>query len=268
VSLGSVQTASTLGKGNFQGGVELTGEALFLTDSRLSSSSGFGTSIAYPTVNFAFRFGLTDSIDIGVRTGSTLLELQSKFLISDPNNPSFALSIAPALSGYFFSLGGVTAGGLNIPIPLLIGLKFGDHELVFGPRILNQIVLAGANTSSGSAGGGGYALSAGASVGFAARLGDYFILMPEAAIGVPLFTTVAASGGGQSVSQSQVNPGELQFSFTLGGVFGKMRRNTQASESSPPPPPPPPDSPPPPMPLPNPEGAPPPPPPPPPPPAT
>ncbi len=92
LSIGGVQRAETLGKGHFQ--IALEGGGLASLDR---------SPTLQPTVDVAGRYGVHDRIDLGVRIGSTGLELQSKFLLNEPSG-STLVSLAPALPGIF--LGG------------------------------------------------------------------------------------------------------------------------------------------------------------------
>lgn len=208
VSIGGVQTADTLGKGNFQFAVEpgVWGAAAIAED-----VDGF----LLPHVDFTARYGVTDSVDIGARFGSSLLELQTKFLLTDVNDTGKAISIAPSLVGVFFGAGDDAAGYANVNIPVLIGLKTsGGSELVFGPRISDIIVFGSGNGDGGAAN----LLSVGASIGYAARVSEGFRLMPEVAVLVPVLGT--ATGGGDAVAG--FNGGLIQFK--LGMLFGAGRR--------------------------------------------
>lgn len=208
VSIGGVQTADTLGKGNFQFAVEpgVWGAAAIAED-----VDGF----LLPHVDFTARYGVTDSVDIGARFGSSLLELQTKFLLTDVNDTGKAISIAPSLVGVFFGAGDDAAGYANVNIPVLIGLKTsGGSELVFGPRISDIIVFGSGNGDGGAAN----LLSVGASIGYAARVSEGFRLMPEVAVLVPVLGT--ATGGGDAVAG--FNGGLIQFK--LGLLFGAGRR--------------------------------------------
>jgi hypothetical protein len=239
LSHGMKQTASTMGKGNVAGGVELDVDGIVFTGLG-------GGNLFYPKFNGHVRFGLTDKLDLGVRAGSTLLEVQGKYMFTSPDSEFLVVSLSPALSGYFFTLGGTSAGAINIPITGLIGLKLGDHELVFGPRLTNQIVflnLAGMGNVTG------YVLSLGLSVGFALRLADFFMLIPEIAFTYPTVATLAASAGNMGGVGSVAGLNTFYVSFGLGATFGKFKPVKGAPkpalppeeyENIPPPPPPPP----------------------------
>jgi hypothetical protein len=229
-SLGRMETASTLGKGNVVGGVETTGYLDYYFDPAVPAQTGLTNPIIYPQVNGFVRFGLTDRFDLGLRGGSTLLEIETKVMFTDPDSALLALSLAPSLMGFY--LPSVTSAGqttpaiglIGIPIPLLIGLKLGGHELVFGPRVVNQIVFYNDGRQSG-----GYVLSVGTSVGFAARITQSFVLMPEISMLMPVFVSAATPFGTASVA----GVGSIAFSAGLSCTFGKMK--PRPGDATPPP---------------------------------
>jgi hypothetical protein len=216
IAIGGVQTADTLGKGNFQFAVE---PGLWGVAAITQNVDG----VILPHVDFAARYGVSDSVDIGARFGSSLLELQGKFLLTDPNDPGKAISLAPTVAGIFVGAGEGAAGYANVALPLLIGLKTsGGSEFVLGPRINDTIIFAGGGGNSGMTN----SLSVGASIGYAARVGEGFRIMPEVALLVPLLT--AASVNGNSDAVSGFNAGLIQFKVGL--LFGRGRKAAAATE--------------------------------------
>jgi hypothetical protein len=235
--MGSVQRAETLGKGNFEFGVEPGTWIGIVTNQALGDSN-----VYLPAFNLSARFGLSDRVDLGVKTGTTGLEGNAKFMLTDPAN-NFVISLAPSIggAGIAASSGGTSAavGFVNIAVPVLIGLKFGEHELTFGPRLNNFLVFAGAGTSSGVV----YSFLPGVSVGFAARITDFFELMPEVAFGFPVAGAGTATSGGQSGSVAAITAGNSAIlTFTVGVKFGRLKKHganaEPPAETSPPPPPP------------------------------
>lgn len=235
IAMGSAQKADTLGKGHVQFGIE---------PGAIGGTVGnqFGV---LPDFNAAVRFGVTDTIDLGLRAGTTLLELQTKFLLTDPSNESLAISLAPSINGIYLGIGGggtSTGGGMvNVQIPALVGVKFGSgSELVVGPRINNMMLFGGASNGTSSSSSLIYQLTAGASLGVALQLTDFFALMPEVSFMVPLVTTARATSG--STSGGAIGgPGQgVAFGFHLNFLLGRGRTAETAPSDLPPPPPPPP----------------------------
>ncbi len=215
VSISHVQTADTLGEGHFQFAIEpgAAGAAV------LSSSDVGGGSIYYPHVDLALRYGITDRVDLGVRFGSSLVELQSKFLLTSPEDPTKAISLAPSLMGLFLGSGENDALGsyINVAVPVLVGLKSsGGSEFVLGPRVTLTNLSLGAGSSSGSV----TIISAGASVGYALRVSEGFRLMPEIGVSIPLVGSVDTNTTDSEVL-SGFDGGFLQFK--LGFLFGAGR---------------------------------------------
>lgn len=209
MAIGAVQTAQTLGEGNYEVSIE---PGAYGAAARGENYTTFST-------NVAFRFGITDRFDLGARVGSTLAEVQTKILLSDPDNDSFALSLAPAIGGFGFGAGGASIGVLNIPIPVLIGFKFGQHELTLGPRIQNVVLFGSASSGSASADAGVYVLMAGGSVGFAAQIAERFRLLPEISVAAPILGSASASAGGSSTGTSSglvTEAGGLLYMGNLG----------------------------------------------------
>ncbi len=222
MAIGAVQTAQTLGEGNYEVAIE---------PGAYGVAAG-GENYTTFSMNVGFRFGVTDRFDIGGRVGTTLGEVQTKFLLSDPDNDSFALSIAPAIGGFGFGTGVGSVGVLNIPVPVLIGFKFGDHELTLGPRIQNLILFGSASAGSTDASAGVYVLMAGGSVGFAAQLGSRFRLLPEIAVAAPIFGSASGSAGGASSSSSGLvtEVGGLLYMGNLGFQITSPRKKRKSKE--------------------------------------
>ena len=104
-----------------------------------------------------------------------------------------------------------------------MGLKTrGGSELVFGPRLANATFFG----VSGEGGGVVNIVSAGASVGYAARLGKSFRLMPELAVLVPLVGASALDDG----SDAAVGFSGGMVQLKVGFIFGEGRRPVALDE--------------------------------------
>lgn len=229
MAIGAVQTAQTLGQGNYEVSIEPGVYGVAVN----------GQTPTFFSMNVGARFGITDRFDLGGRVGTTFGEVQTKILLSDPANENFALSLAPAIGGFGVGTGVASVGVLNIPLPVLIGFKFGQHELTLGPRLQNMVVFGSAGTSSDNASAAVYVLMAGASVGFAAQLADRFRLLPEIAIAGPVFTSATASVNGGSQSQSGsasgfvTDVGGLLFMGNLGFQITSPRKKREPQTTPP-----------------------------------
>jgi hypothetical protein len=245
-SLGNVQRADTVGDGNTEFALE---------PGAWGAVSGAGPTMI-PHLDLAVRHGVTERVDVGARFGWSLLEVQGKFLLTEPSDPAKAISLAPTLGGLVIGGLGAGAGLLNIGFPVLIGFKLGGgNELILGPRLQTWLLF-------GAAGGSGAVatlLAPGATIGFAAPVGDMTTLLPELAVVVPALNAGNFSG----VSLPGASGAFIQFK--LGILFGQTKhtpgkpvapRPSPFGPSTPvgpppaypPPPPPPVDAPPPPMP--------------------
>jgi hypothetical protein len=205
-SIGAVQTADTLGKGNLQVALEPGAQISIAT-------RGTPGSFGYPHPDVSLRYGLSDRIDLGGRIGYSMLELQGKFLLTQPGAPGLVASLAPTVGGLAVPAGGSNVGLLSFALPVLLGIKhLQGNELTFGVRLQGLLVAAG---SSGHGSASVFGLGAGASVGYSLRLGERFGLIPEVAVLYPL-TVVGTSGGAAGLGSAIVQ-------FKLGVVYGRQR---------------------------------------------
>ncbi|MDP3235416.1 MAG: hypothetical protein Q8N26_21720 [Myxococcales bacterium] len=233
-SVGNVQRADTIGKGNFQVGLE--------PGVQVAQVTGVGT-IPFPHLDASFRFGVSESVDIGLRAGWSFLEAQGKFLVTKPGDPKLAVSIAPTFGGIALGASGSTIGILHFALPALIGFKFGDNELVLGPRLQGYYVFG----SAASGGAGALLLGTGGTVGYAFQVSETVAIMPELGVVVPVF---AAAGSTGTMGASGFGIGGVVGQFKLGILIGKRRKALDADDLTPPPPPPnEPSAPPPPLPV-------------------
>lgn len=223
VSISHVQTADTLGKGRFQFAMEpgLAGAAVFAGD-----NSGV---VPYPHVDLAMRYGVTDRVDLGVRFGSSLVELQSKFLLTSPENPDKAISVAPSVMTVFLGSDEEDADNsryTNLALPVLIGFKTdGGSELVVGPRAILTRVSSQTDGVSSSAN----LISIGGSVGYALRVANGFRVMPEVGVSYPVVGSV--NDGSDSKAIAGFTGGMVQFK--LGLLFGAGRPIRKSEEAPP-----------------------------------
>lgn len=222
-SISNVQMADTLGKGNFQVGIE---------PGVWGAASGQGTAFI-PHVDGAVRFGVSEGVDLGVRAGFSLVEFQSKFLFTKPGDRHLAISLAPTIGGFVGGGGTSTAAWLNIGVPLLIGIKLpGGSEFVIGPRLQNLVVWG---SSTGSGGGSAiYGLAVGSSLGFAWRISDSFGIMPEVSAVYPVVG--AANFAGLTQASSGFNAGLAIVQVKLGFLVGRFRPLNDDLQQGPPPP--------------------------------
>ncbi|MCA3014885.1 MAG: hypothetical protein INH41_21070 [Myxococcaceae bacterium] len=231
-SIGNVQRADTLGRGNYQVGLEPGVQAIV-------TQAG---AAPYPHLDASFRYGITDGIDLGLRGGWSFLEAQGKFLLTKPTDPKLAISLAPTVGGIAVGAAGATVGLLNFSVPLLIGLKgeprqfsrlggmVAGNELVIGPR-LQGYYLFGSSAGSGSA--GALVLAPGVTLGYAIQVSETLCILPELAIVVPAFATAGATS---IPGQSGFGIGGALVQLKLGILIGKGRTVAEPDEDLTPPP--------------------------------
>ncbi len=235
LSMGTVQTASTLGKGNFQISAE---PGIYGADTGPVGSGGAGQA-SVPHFDVAFRYGVTDRFDIGVRSGWSLFELQTKFLFTPPEARTLAVSLAPTLGGIFLGGGsGATAATtsyFNLAVPLLFGIKhFRANEFVFGLRLNNMLFAVGDSTGSVVV----YKALVGGTIGYQFAIGEIFKMLPELAINVP----VASSSSIGASAIAGAGFGGVVWQLKVGLMFGRSRKQVfEPTEIGPPPPMPPPE---------------------------
>lgn len=230
LSMGNVQTASTLGKGNFQVSAEpgMYGAA---------PSAVAPQQDPIPHFDVSFRYGVTDRFDLGVRTGWSLIEAQTKFLLSPPEHEWLAVAVAPTLGAAF--LGGGSASGpqatitsFNLAVPILFGIKhLRGNEAVFGPRFNNLVFAYGDGTGSLTV----YSLGVGATFGYAFAIGDIFKILPELAFSVP---TVATGGNPGRAVVAAAGFGGVIVQLKVGLIFGRSKFKPEPMPPPPPMPPP------------------------------
>lgn len=137
-----------------------------------------------PSLGVSARYGVTDRLDVGVRLGPGLVEVQSKVLLVDPGArrvDALALSIAPSLAVSFANAAGVGPFYGRLAVPVLLDVPVGRERFIFGAR-LAQVIAPGDAIGLNQ----GWELSAGVSVGFALSLGQVVQVVPEVGLDAPL----------------------------------------------------------------------------------
>lgn len=161
-SLSTMQTPRTVPTGQLR--VAVAAEAVSVP----SSDDAFTA----PQVELGFRYGLSDSWDIGAKLYFIGAEFGAKYqFLRGPLDAA----LAPAVSFIAFSGGsGTTAQVFYLHVPLLFGLNLSDRvTLGFGPKFLYAFINAGGtNRTASGAMLGGY-------LGLPIRLGRAFWIAPE-----------------------------------------------------------------------------------------
>lgn len=196
----TVQLARTNGQGNFQFGIE----------PGVIGAAGGGSTAFVPSFNVAGRYGVSDQFDVGARLGTSLYELQFKYMFTDPAaTDTMAIAVAPSTTLFAAGVEGVNGFYWNTRVPLLLGLPVGDgSEFTFGP--------SGNLVVGGGGGAGAVGLLVGGQVGFAAKVADNFRLVPQLDLSYPVIAAAAAAGE----SSVGVGGNGLLFGFQLGLLLG------------------------------------------------
>jgi hypothetical protein len=223
--------ARTLNHGAVQGWVAPSGGGAVAT------SSGTSVGIGYPFLEGGARYGITDNVEIGGKLGFNGITLESKFAVvrAPTMDSGVNLSIAPQVGFIGYGASGGTGSDnastfvavLTAQLPILFGIDVGGHEIVFGPRIVDQVLFGAVSSGSNSGSGTANLLYVGGSIGVAFRASASVRILPEIAIGVPVYASDSDVGSSSF--------GGLIFQGGIGFLFGS---SDQYERPAPPPPPP------------------------------
>lgn len=238
-SVSTMGLARTLNQGAVQGWVAPEGGGVVALTG--ASTVAGSTGVGYPLLEGGIRVGVTDHFELGARLGLSGIGLEGKigFLRSPTMDTGINLSLNPGVTYVGFGAGPAFLGTLTFHLPVLIGIDFGGHELVLGPRFIDQLVFAGVSgTGSATSSAGINVIYAGGSVGVALKVGSSLRILPEVSIGVPLVIT----GTVGTSSATAVGAGGLIFQAGVAFLFGTSNSYDppEALPTPPPPPPPPP----------------------------
>ncbi|MEQ1568578.1 MAG: hypothetical protein ABMA64_23270 [Myxococcota bacterium] len=197
-----LQRVETLGAGQYEVAVE---GGVSTLDQRV-----------LPTANVAVRYGGSDRVDLGLRVGTQLYEVQAKFLLSSLE-ADFPVSLAPsftAISGRDPFGGPEQVTVVFTSFPVLIGVPLaGGHQLVVAPGINPTFGGVGIDDAA-------VLIEPRLSVGLSARLSPVVRLHPELAASVDAFS-VGADG-------LQGSAGLVRFAGALSFAFGNGYREPPA----------------------------------------
>lgn len=199
-TLGTFQNAETLGKGNWEVGVE---------PSLAGLADGLDTE-PFPAVAVSGRIGVGDRVDLGGRVGSGGVELTGKFGLTH-REARVPVSVGLSAAGMSVGYAGDTVTALTAQVPLLVGVRMGAHELVLGPKL--HLFHMGASYAGSSE-----ALwSVGGSAGFSARVGPTVKLVPELAFAVPVLNV---SSGEDDTDYALRKDPPIVLQVGMGFLFG------------------------------------------------
>lgn len=168
-SASATQRARTAGAGTVQVGLE----------------PGFGTDLPAgdeplrQAFDVAIRVGASDRFDLGVRFGTSHVQLQTKVQLTDSDGA--IVSLAPQLStkgfGTFYLDGGpVSVRSTTVGLPVLVDLPTSERSaVVLGPAVQYSFLPATTSLSP-------HWIHVGGSVGYALSLGGSFTLLPDVGV--------------------------------------------------------------------------------------
>lgn len=205
-SVGVFQSAETLGRKNWEVAVEVSSQA----------QAGLDSLSLYPVAAVAFRYGLTERLDVGARIGGAGIELATKVMLTERAANATIVSVAPSIGGTFNVPSGVVLGSMQLSLPVLIGVPLSERlQLVLAPKLHDSLF----SLSAGQAGGTINTVFAGGAVGVRIQLGR-FKFIP----GVGFLSPIATTSW-----RSDIPPGTAWFQgrwvFELSAAFsmGKAR---------------------------------------------
>ncbi len=151
-----------------------------------------GTSRTTPNFEFVVRHGLTPRIDIGGKVGVLGGEMNSKLVLTEGTVsvavlPSAGIGFAPLATDED------VVPAASFGLPLLVGLRLGEHEVVAAPRALVQTSPA-ESVSGARLDVGTFLLLVGGTLGVRFQLDD-FVVFPELGVYAPYAVDVGSWEG-------------------------------------------------------------------------
>lgn len=186
-SMSTMNTARTLDAGEFR----------FIAAPGVSRVSLGAEPLVQPQVELGGRFGITDDVEVGAKLWVPGYSLDAKIaLLRAPSKDSgMDLSINPGLS-YIGGISGTRTGGgatlhvATVFLPVLIGFNTGGgDQLVLGPRLIDQLWLGSDDEGSTI-----NLIYAGSSIGYAWKVSDSVMIMPELSVATLLVGTLTGFG--------------------------------------------------------------------------
>lgn len=233
--LSTVQTPDPLGPGQFEVGVE---------PSVVYWPNGAKDTNHLGNFNLSTRVGVSRRVTLGLRLGVPTLEVQTNILLSEVDERTLRIAIAPSLGVGALAAAspvgpGVAAGlgvTLMLSVPLLIGVRVHPRvQFIFGPKLHNLLgglgglgVIVVPQPVPVAAATFGELFSVGGSVGIAVRVSRYFLVLPEVSALWPVLRAGPALTALSDSSHSVFGgPAWLPMGvqFTVGFVFGTAHQS-------------------------------------------
>ena len=185
-TVGTVQTAETLGAGAYE---------VALEPSVAGAGSG-GEASYWPSVGVSGRYGVTDGVDVGARVSASGLALGGRFALRGPED-GVTVVLAPSVGGR------PLVGYGELSLPLLVGVPMrGGDQLVLGPKLYSTWWAGDRSLDIEGFG----MLWGGGTVGYAARVVPGLRLLPELGLALPI------AGGEELYGAIEGPPLMAQFS--------------------------------------------------------
>lgn len=205
-SVGVFQSADTLGRKNWEVGVELSSQA----------QSSFDSLSLYPLSALTFRYGVHDRVDVGARVGPAGVELASKVMLTPRSSSGVIVSLAPSVGGTFSIPSGIAIGTGQASLPVLIGVPLSEKvQLVFAPKVHDSLFAMNA----GQAGGTVNQVFLGGAFGVVLHL-KRFKVIPDIGFLAPIATTTWRSDLPAGTAWFH---GRWIFQFNLSLSIGRSR---------------------------------------------
>ncbi len=176
-----------------------------------------GKPLWSPQLELGARYGLTESVELGLRLWlpNASLDAKVQLLRSPSEHEGLDLALDPSF-GYLGGFSGTATGEgdtlhvLTFGLPLLAGWNVGGgHQVVGSVKVIDQVW-----TGTGDATMTANLLFLGGSLGFVWRVTDGFRISPELGAGFPLAQTL--SGFGTEVGFDGLS-GQVGVAFLFGG---------------------------------------------------
>lgn len=233
-TVGHLQTADTVGKGNFEFAAEPSwyqrslgveedvvvpaadGSKKAIIEAE-GLNDGLGLEQGVFNLSGSLRYGLAETVDVGLRWGANGLDVLGKIQVTPADREDIVVSFVPSMGGVVVPTEQGNLGMLNLQLGALIGMGTGGgHQIVFGPKVqswqamgrADDVDLSGSGLEAGTADDVRVTASyvaVGGSAGFAIRVSPKIRVLPELALASPLGWRLHAKVG-EDVFQTSLRP--------------------------------------------------------------
>lgn len=237
-TVGHMQTPDTAGKGKVEFAVEpsyyqrsmgvsddvvipsvSTTRKIIVDGQDLNEVLGLEQGV--PNLSGAIRYGIADSVDVGVRWGANGVDLLGKVRLTPASLDTVVVSVIPSMGGMYLPLEKGDLSMLNMQLGMLVGMKLGKrNQLVFGPKVQSWQARGVVDSVDVK---GSY-VAAGGSVGVAIRLSDSVRLLPELSLAAPISWKIRAENAGEIFQTTELPEGQqLLFQGGIAVLLGRKK---------------------------------------------